>query len=750
MKQTSDKVSFTDDLNPSQLEAVTTVDGPLLILAGAGSGKTRVITYRIAYLLEKMGIPPYAILAVTFTNKAAGEMRDRVIRLAGKAGRTVWISTFHSACTRILRQHSEKLGINRHFTIADAADSLKLVKTIIREMNIDERSLASRKAAYMISRAKNALAGPDEMQEMPEFSRNPMMEKIIRLYRTYNERLHASHALDFDDLLLYTFRLLEEHPEVREYYENLLHYILVDEYQDTNHAQYQIVRQLSAKRRNLCVVGDDDQSIYMWRGADISNILSFESDFPEAKVVTLSENYRSTGHILMAASCLISKNVGRKEKDLVAVRPEGLKVKAFAAIDERGEADFIRGSIQDFSRSEGYSFRDFAVFYRINAQSRSIEDALLKANIPYEIVGGVKFYDRREIKDLMSYLRLLINPADWTSFERIINSPARGIGKVTLDRIREASSSDGTPEEFVKMALESGVVSGKAAGALISFLDVVSSLREKIEKESLNDLVVTTLEETGYYPALLAQNTDEARGRIENLQEFLSVVEDFMEGDLPDPDRTGADTLSAFLDQISLVSDMDTWDSTGSSVTLMTLHMAKGLEFPVVFLAGMEEDLLPHYRSQGEPAQLEEERRLCYVGMTRAKEQLFLSAARRRRLFGRYDNSDPSRFFMELSPENVTVHEKSAFPLPGLSSGQVSRKLSSADTIPISQFHYEPEPTEEDSALVPGSRVNHPMFGMGQVIATEGKGGDARITVYFPRGGKKRLVARYANLQLLD
>jgi len=395
-------------------------------------------------------------------------------------------------------------------------------------------------------------------------------------------------------------------------------------------------------------------------------------------------------------------------------------------------------------------FRDFAVFYRINAQSRSIEDSLLKANIPYEIVGGVKFYDRREIKDLMSYLRLLINPADWTSFERIINSPARGIGKVTLERIREAPSPDGFPEGSVRTALDSGAVSGKAAGALRSFLEVIGSLRKRIGKESLNDLVVGTLEETGYYPALLTQDTDEARGRIENLQEFLSVVEDFMESGLPDPDQTGEDTLSAFLDQISLVSDVDTWDSAGSAVTLMTLHMAKGLEFPVVFLAGMEEDLLPHYRSQGEPAELEEERRLCYVGMTRAKEQLYLSAARRRRLFGRYDNSDPSRFFMELPQENVSVHENSAFPLPGLSPARTVGQIQAAGTVPISQFHFEPDPEEQGPVLTPGSRVIHPMFGMGQIIATEGKGGDARITVYFPKGGKKRLVARYANLQVLE
>jgi DNA helicase-2/ATP-dependent DNA helicase PcrA len=749
MKKRTEKAFHPDDLNPSQAEAVTTVEGPLLILAGAGSGKTRVITYRIAYLLEEIGVPPYAILAVTFTNKAAKEMRERVIGLVGKQGKPVWISTFHSACVRILRQHAEKLGVSRYFTIADSNDSLKIVKDIIKEMNLDERALPARKAAYMISRAKNALTGPDQMEEMSLVRRDPMMDKIVRAYRKYDEKLHASHALDFDDLLFFTFRLFEEHPEVRKSYEDLLHYLLVDEYQDTNHAQYQIIRHLSSKRRNLCVVGDDDQSIYMWRGADITNILSFEKDFPEAKVVTLSENYRSTGHILKAASCLISANVGRKEKNLVAVRPDGLKVTAFAALDERDEADFIRSHISSLARQEGYSSRDFAVFYRINAQSRSIEDALLKANMSYEIVGGVRFYDRMEIKDLMCYLRLLVNPSDWTSFERIVNTPARGIGKVTLAKIREASDNGRAPEDSVHLAVENGSLSPKASSALGKFNDTLVSLRKKMETESLNELVVSVLEDTEYLPTLLTQGTDEAQSRIENLQEFLSVVDDFMESELSAETGTGTDTLSAFLDQISLVSDVDTWDDGGSSVTLMTLHMAKGLEFPVVFLAGMEEDLLPHYRSQNEPAELEEERRLCYVGMTRAKERLFLSSARRRRLFGRYDHSSPSRFFMELSSENVQVHEESAFPLPGLSESLPSAGSIGGDTVPISQFHYEPDPSETGEALLPGRKVNHPMFGAGQVISVEGTGGDARITVYFPKGGKKRLVAKYANLQIL-
>ena len=746
MKRPPDSPFPLKELNPNQRDAVTTVDGPLLILAGAGSGKTRVITYRIAYLLQERKIPPYAIMAVTFTNKAADEMRERVISLAGREGRMVWISTFHSACVRILRQHAERLGISRHFTIADDNDSLKIIKRILKEMDIDDRVLPARRVGYLISRAKNALVEPEGMAELDEVRRDHLMEKVVLAYGKYNELLRASQALDFDDLLLFTYRLFEEHADVRENFEDILQYILVDEYQDTNHAQYQIIRQISARRRNLCVVGDDDQSIYRWRGADITNILSFEEDFPEAKVVALMENYRSTGHILKAASCLISNNLGRKEKKLAAVRPDGLKVSAFAAIDERDEADFISNTILDLIRKEGFASRDFAVFYRINAQSRAIEDSMRRNNIPHAIVGGVRFYDRTEIRDILAYLRLILNPADWTGFERIINSPARGIGKITLGRIRSAADRDTRPEEAALKALGNGKITAKAAAGLRTFTEAMGSLREKAQTQTLDELVVSVLEETGYLPALQAENTDEARSRIENLQEFLSVVDDFLDSG-SGMEGSGPEALSAFLDQASLVSDIDSWEDKGSAVTLMTLHMAKGLEFPVVFLAGMEEDLLPHYRSQGETAELEEERRLCYVGMTRSKERLFLTLARRRRIFGQYDHTHPSRFFTELPEENVELHRDTAFPIPGLPGREALHHDTSDGTIPISDFHYEPESPEGGEVLLPGTKVSHPMFGVGQVMGVEGSGGDARITVYFPRGGKKKLIAKYANLK---
>ncbi len=736
-----------EDLNRNQQEAVTQTEGPLLVLAGAGSGKTRVITYRIAYLLQEQKVPPYAILAMTFTNKAAGEMRERIIGLVGKEGRAVWISTFHSACVRILRQHAEKLGISRYFSIFDDSDSTRVIKEVLAEMNIDARILPPRRVSYLISRAKNALIEPDHMAEQGEVRRDHLMDRIVQAYRMYDERLRNSQAMDFDDLLFFTWRLFEEKPEVLRSYENLLHYILVDEYQDTNHAQYQIIRQLSARHRNLCVVGDDDQSIYRWRGADITNILDFEKDFPEARVVTLGENYRSTGHILSAASCLIANNTGRKEKELLAVRPDGQKVSAYAAMDEREEGDFIASTILELLRHENFAYRDFAVFYRINAQSRAIEDSLLRMNLSYTIVGGVRFYDRKEIKDIISYLRLILNPADWGSFERIVNSPPRSIGKTSLEKIRTAGSNSLSPEGATLAALKSGTVKGKAARGAGDFLEALVMMREKLSLGlPLDEFVVAVLDETGYLRALQAQATDEARNRIENLQEFLVVVDDFLSGELTgemDPTQT----LAAFLDQISLVSDIDDLREEGSSVTLMTLHTAKGLEFPVVFVAGMEEDLLPHYRAQGEPAEMEEERRLCYVGMTRAKERLYLTMARRRRLFGQYDNTSPSRFFTELSPEDVELHSDTHHPIPGITDALTTISMPTEEKVPIGDFTFVPDLIEGEDRLMPGMQVRHPMFGVGQVMVVEGSGGDARITVYFPRGGKKKLIAKYANLE---
>jgi len=748
--KTTGKVLFPlEDLNRNQQEAVTRTEGPLLVLAGAGSGKTRVITYRIAYLLQERKIPPYAILAVTFTNKAAGEMRERVIGLTGKEGRAVWISTFHSACVRILRQHIEKLGISRHFSIFDANDSARVIKDVLAEMNIDARILPPRRVSYLISRAKNALVEPDHMAEQGEVHRDHLMDKIVQAYRMYEDRLRNSQALDFDDLLFFTWRIFDEKPEVLKSYENLLHYLLVDEYQDTNHAQYQIIRQLSAKHRNLCVVGDDDQSIYRWRGADITNILDFEKDFPEAQVVTLGENYRSTANILSAASCLIANNTGRKEKELLAIRPDGQKVSAYAAMDEREEGDFIAATILELIRHENFAHRDFAVFYRINAQSRAIEDTFLRMNLPYTIVGGVRFYDRKEIRDIISYLRLILNPADWGSFERIVNAPVRGVGKTSLEKIRKAGSGGHSPEEAVQTALKSGAVKGKAARGAGDLLEALVILRKKLSLGiPLDEFIVAVFDETGYLSALQNQATDEARNRVENLHEFLVVVDDFLSSELTgnlDPPRILAD----FLDQISLVSDIDNLKDEGSSVTMMTLHTAKGLEFPVVFVAGMEEDLLPHYRAQGEPAEMEEERRLCYVGMTRAKERLFLTMARRRRLFGQYDNTSPSRFFAELPPENVELHSDTAHPIPGIYDALTSIPAPPDQKMAIGDFTYVPEPVEGEDSLRPGMQVRHPMFGMGQVMMVEGSGGDARITVYFPRGGKKKLIAKYANLELI-
>jgi len=742
-----DNPSFSlQNLNPAQREAVTRTEGPLLVLAGAGSGKTRVITYRIAYLLQERKIPPYSIFAVTFTNKAAGEMRERVIGLAGKDGKAVWISTFHSACVRILRQHVEKTGISRHFSIFDANDQSRLFKETLREMNIDAKILPPRRVSYLISRAKNSLIGPDEMETQGVGRRDPLFEKIVQAYRIYDGKLRQSQALDFDDLLFFTWKLFENNPEIRDFYSRMLRYILVDEYQDTNHAQYQIIRHLCAAHRNLCVVGDDDQSIYRWRGADITNILDFEKDFPEAAVVTLGSNYRSTANILGAASCLIGHNAGRKEKELLAVRPAGSKVTVHSAIDERDEGDFIASTINRLIRQESFKHRDFAVFYRINAQSRAIEDSLRKMNIPHRIVGGVRFYDRKEIRDVISYLRILLNPEDWGSFERIINAPPRGIGKVSMEKIRDAGKPGLSPEKAVEEILTKGALGRKNQMTAEDFLKTIARLREKAENGPLDELVVAVLEDTGYLRSLRDEGTDESRARIENLHEFLGVAADFLEG-APGSLEGGIEALAAFLDQISLVSDIDEVKEEGSSVTLMTLHTAKGLEFPVVFIAGVEEDLLPHYRAQGEPVEMEEERRLCYVGMTRAKENLFLTMARRRRLFGQYDNAFPSRFLQELSAENVQMHEESAFPVHGIAGFKTPSPEPPPAKVAIGDFTFIPEPVEEERTVTPGMQVRHPMFGQGQVMRVEGFGGDARITVYFPRGGKKKLVAKYANLE---
>ncbi len=746
-----------DQLNDSQREAVTAGDGPLLILAGAGSGKTRALTHRIAYLLREKGVPPTSILAVTFTNKAAEQMRARVAELAGAAGRAVWVSTFHSACVRILRAHADRLGISRAFTIADDDATTKVIREVLREMGVDERALPPRRVESVISRAKNALVEPARLREAPELRRDPMGARLAQAYELYQRLMRERQSLDFDDLLFFAVRLFDLHPDVLASYHRLLSHFLVDEYQDTNHAQYQFIRLLAGKSRNLCVVGDDDQSIYRWRGADVANILSFEKDFPDAKVVTLGENYRSTANILEAAASLIRHNRGRKEKTLTAMRPTGERVVSFAATDERDEAEFISSTILSLSRREGMRPRDFAVFYRINAQSRALEDALRKFNLPYVIVGGTRFYDRREIRDLLAYLRLLVNPSDWGSFLRVLNVPARGIGETSEERLlalgRERILA---PEAAATTAVAEGALPRKGALALSAFAAALDILRAKAENMGLSEIIVATLEDTGYLPALEGEGTEEARGRIENLQEFLTVADDFLEEHAPGDRPRGLAGLSSLLDRVSLASDVDSWEDKKDAVTLMTLHTAKGLEFPVVFLAGMEEDLLPHHRSQGEPEELEEERRLCYVGMTRARERLFLTLAGARRMFGRIGAGEPSRFLGEIDPGRLAAHPDSAFPLSGPAAGGEDGFPSAPPApppagegprmIPIAEFSYQ-EPADPEAPFAPGGRVRHPLFGLGQVMSVEGSGPDTRVTVYFSRAGKKRLVARYANLQ---
>ncbi|MFB3818942.1 MAG: Asp-tRNA(Asn)/Glu-tRNA(Gln) amidotransferase subunit GatC [Candidatus Methylomirabilales bacterium] len=633
------------DLNPPQQEAVLHSEGPLLILAGAGSGKTRVITRRIAYLIARRGVQPWQILAVTFTNKAADEMRKRVEQLLGARGLSVALGTFHSTCVRILRKWHGELGLRSSFVIYDDGDQLSVVKDCLRAANLSERVMNPRGVLARISRAKNDLLGPGEYAAL---AADFMEERTAKLYAMYQERLRASHAVDFDDLLMLTVRLLQDRPQVLEYYHNLWRYFLVDEYQDTNRAQYQIVNALSARHGNLCVVGDDDQSIYRWRGADLNNILDFERDHPGCTVIRLEQNYRSTQTILDASGGVVANNVGRKGKRLWTENPVGEPVVIYEATDEQDEADFVVRVLKGLAAEHGHSLDDFAIFYRTNAQSRVIEDALRRELTPYVIVGGLRFYERKEIKDTLAYLRLLANPDDAQSFKRIVNVPPRGIGQATVEKLEGLAAAERVSVwEACRRIGERKILGPKAVKALAELVALIERLRARAEVAELPDLIVELLESTGYVEDLKAEGTAEAQSRIENLQQFIVAAREFLE-------RSDDKSLAAFLDSVALVADIDELAEGTGSVTLMTLHSAKGLEFPVVFMTGMEEGIFPHSRSMNEDKELEEERRLCYVGMTRARERLFLTTALMRRLYNSSSYNLPSRFLDEVPAALVT------------------------------------------------------------------------------------------------
>ena len=704
-------------LNPVQREAVLHTDGPVLIVAGAGSGKTRILTHRIAYLIKELGVPPGAVLAITFTNKAAGEMAERVEELVGASvARRMWILTFHSTCARILRREHELLGLPSSFTIYDAADTERVVKMASQELGIDEKRFPPRAIAAAIGRLKDAMLSPSEAAAR---AGNWYEKQVAEVYAAYQRRLQQAGALDFDDLILRTVRLFRDHPEVLAHYQERFRYILVDEYQDTNRPQYHLVNMLASRYGNVCVVGDADQGIYSWRGATIQNLLDFEHDHPDAAEFVLDQNYRSTRTILEVANALIDHNIQRKPKNLWTDAGGGDPVVRYRAEDEHHEAWFVAQEVERLVEEDGFRYSDVAIFYRTNAQSRVLEDVLMKSGILYKVVGGLRFYERREVKDVLAYLKALVNPQDVVATRRVINTPKRGIGDQTLGAVEAFARDEGTTVlEAARRADEIATLSPRAVGALRGFVEVMDGLRALLDEgASVARVVEAAYTESGYWATLDAERTVEAESRKENLQELVGVGAEF---DARFPDEG----VSAFLEQVSLITDQDEYDETETGVTLMTLHTAKGLEFDVVFIVGMEDGVFPHHRSMTDTGELEEERRLAYVGITRARRRLYLAHAWSRSLFGASSYNPPSRFLAEIPPE--LVHEVE-------NEGRTPREERVAGP-----------PTVDVSA---GDTVLHDRFGEGVVVAVSGRGSDAEVTIMFGDEGEKRLLLAYAPLK---
>ncbi len=716
-------------LNPIQREAVQQTEGPVLIVAGAGSGKTRALTHRIAYLIRERGVSPYAILAITFTNKAAREMAERVEALLGqRVASGMWISTFHSACARILRREHEHLGLPSAFTIYDEADTERLIAAVLRDLDLDAKRFPPRAMAAAIGRAKDHVLSAEEYAAA---AGNVYERTVAQVYAAYEERKRAAGALDFDDLIMQTVRLFREHPEVLEHYQERFRYILIDEYQDTNRAQYQLVNLLAARYRNLCVVGDADQGVYSWRGATIQNLLDFERDYPDAAVFLMEQNYRSTRAILDVANALIHHNLQRKPKSLWTEGPRGEPPVRFRAEDEHEEALFVAEEVQRLVEEEGYRYADVAVFYRTNAQSRVLEDVFMRVGIPYRVVGGVRFYQRREVKDVLAYLRLLLNPQDVISARRIVNTPKRGIGEQTVAALEGFAALEQIP--FLEACRRMEEIPGlqpRARGAVAGFVGVMDRLAEALASGAgPAAMVEAAATESGYLLELEAERTVEAEGRIENIRELIGVAAEH-EARFPEAGLVG------FLESVSLVSEQDELEEESGSVTLMTLHVAKGLEFPVVFIIGLEDGVFPHYRSMGSQAELEEERRLAYVGITRAKERLYLCHAWSRSLFGTTSYNPPSRFLGEIPAELLrTVEgETEARVIGGRADGGGSlRQAADASRRPIE--------------IAAGDTVHHERWGEGVVLAVSGAGAEAEATVRFAEAGEKRLLLAYAPLR---
>ena len=766
-------------LNDKQYEAVVNTEGPCLVIAGAGSGKTKVLTHKIAYLIKENNVLPWNILAITFTNKAANEMKERIVSIVGEDAKDIWMGTYHSICVRILRRFIDRIGFESSFIIFDTSDQKTLVKTCLKELNIDDKLFTDRGVLTEISNAKNEMLEPE--QYAARATGDFRKEKIAVIYELYQKRLRENNAVDFDDIINYTIKIFRENEDVLEYYANKFRYILADEYQDTNKSQFTLIKMLASAYGNITVVGDNDQGIYSFRGADISNILNFEKDFPGTKIIKLEQNYRCTGNILKAANAVIKNNEVKYKKQLWTENEVGNLPKVYQAENEYDEASYIVEQINKLRREEYFKYSDFAILYRMNTQSRAIEDIFRREDIPYKIVGGLKFYERKEIKDIISYLRLIQNPSDNLSLKRIINEPKRGIGKTSLENIEQiANVNEISMYEVIKDADKYGL--NRVFLNSRDFINVMEELRHKKDELVISELIKQTLKKTGYTKALEDENTIEAENRIENLEEFLTVAMEFEE-------ESADNGLSEFLEGITLSSDIDNMEESDESVTLMTLHSAKGLEFPVVFLVGMEEGIFPGYKSISEPKDLEEERRLCYVGITRAKQYLFLTCSKQRTIFGSTSCNQISRFLNEIpkdlldgyedafesedDEDNIFKDSKFSWTYGSQNASKIkSYKINDIDKLqkePVSAKSREnnfvfrtaesflnsigksnSDANVDLSQYKAGIRVFHKKFGEGTINMVEPEGEDLKVDIDFDKAGHKRLMAKYANLQIID
>ncbi len=758
--------NLIEGLNDKQKEAVLATEGPCLVIAGAGSGKTKVLTHKIAYLISEKNVKPYNILAITFTNKAASEMKQRVEKIVGDVAQEMWMGTFHSICVRILRRFIDRIGFDTSFLIFDTSDQKTVVKECLKALNIDDKTFSDRSVLSEISNAKNEMLTPKAYQA--KYSGEFRKEKIGQVYELYQKRLRENNAIDFDDIINYTIDILSENPDVLQYYTEKFKYVLVDEYQDTNKAQFTLVTILASRYGNITVVGDNDQGIYSFRGADISNILNFEKDFPGTKIIKLEQNYRCTGNILKAANAVIKHNENKYEKKLWTENEEGSLPCLYQAEDEYDEANYVVKQIEHLKTEEYLKPKDFVILYRMNAQSRAIEDILRRENIPYKIVGGLKFYERKEIKDTIAYLRLIHNTSDNLSLKRIINEPKRGIGKTSLDKIQEISDRTGTSMyEIIKHAEEFDLNRVKANAE--EFINLIEDLRLKKQELSISELLKEVLNKSGYTRALELENTVEAETRMQNLEEFLTVAIEFEE-------ESADNTLPEFLESITLSSDVDEMQDEDNTVTLMTLHSAKGLEFPVVFLVGMEEGIFPGYKSIGEPKELEEERRLFYVGITRAKQFLHLTCAKHRTIFGSTSYNAVSRFIKEI-PDNlldVVVNNDQEEKFNDMSynweygktsAGKVTTykfdeakneikqkstyQFRTAESFLSSLSQKQANSGVDITKYKEGMRIYHKKFGEGIIQKIEAEGDDYKLDIQFDKSGHKRLMAKFANLEII-